>query len=106
MSIFRKLEGKSGKAIIKGLGSLVGEVISWEAFQPEEGSGGKYKLKVQFAFLVPSLLKDPDYNDGRELHLYVGKSRMIKVLLDDPERMALNGKILIMEGVSIEWLAA
>lgn len=106
MSIFRRLEGRGGKAVIKGLGSLVGEVVSWEATKPEESTSGLYKLKVQFGFLVPSLLLDPDYNDGKELHLALSKNRMIKVLLDNPERMALNGKILTMEGVTIEWLAA
>lgn len=106
MSIFNQISGTDGKVVIKGLGSLVGEVASWSLAKPEEGRKKGYSLVVKFAFVVPSLLMDPDYNDGREMHLQVGKKRTIRVPLDNPERMALMGKILRMEGVEIEWLVA
>jgi hypothetical protein len=106
--VFRlnRLEGKDGKATIKGLGSLVGEVSDWKLTRrgdDDSPSDGLFDLRAVFSFLVPSLLVDPDYNEDRELFLTVAKGRTIKLRLNEPERLTLRGKVLFMEGVAIEW---
>jgi hypothetical protein len=100
------LTGRDGKATIKGLGSLVGEVSDWKITRrgdDDKPSDGLFDLRVVFSFLVPNLLVDPDYNEGRELSLTVAKGRSIRIRLDDPERLTLRGKVLFMEGVPVEW---
>ena len=101
-----RLDGKDGKATIKGLGSLVGEVSEWRLTRrgdDDSPSDGLFDLRAVFSFVVPGLLVDPDYNDDRELLLIVAKGRTVKVSLDDPERFTLRGKVLTMEGVPVEW---
>jgi hypothetical protein len=101
-----RLAGTAGKAAIKGLGSLVGEVSTWTltARKKDDVSDGTFDLRAVFAFLVPNLLIDPDYNEDRTLDLVLGKTRIVRVRLDNPARMALQGKVLFMEGVTFEWL--
>ena len=101
-----RLDGKDGKATIKGLGSLVGEISEWRLTRrgdDDSPSDGLFDLRAVFSFLVPSLLLDPDYNEDRELTLVVAKGQALRVRLDDPERLTLKGKVLFMEGVAIEW---
>jgi hypothetical protein len=62
-----------------------------------------FDLRAVFSFLVPSLLLDPDYNEDKALSLVIAKGRAVVVRLNDPERMALRGKVLFMEGVEVEW---
>lgn len=98
--------GKEGKATIKGLGSLVGEVSEWRLTRrgdDDKTSDVLFDLRAVFSFLVPSLLLDSDYNDDRELSLQLAKGQVFRVRLNDPERITLRGKVLFMEGVKVEW---
>lgn len=101
-----RLNGSDGKASIKGLGSLVGEVSTWTLTtrKKDDVSDGTFDLRVVFSFLVPNLLIDPDYNEDRSLDLVLAKTRLLRVRLDNPEQMVLQGKVLFMEGVTFEWL--
>jgi hypothetical protein len=101
-----RLDGRDGKATIKGLGSLVGEVSTWTLTRrgdDDKPSDGLFDLRAVFSFLVPNLMLDPDYNEDRELLLTVAKGRTVRVRLNDPERLTLRGKVLFMEGVEVEW---
>ena len=98
--VLNRLAGDKGKATIRGLGSLVGEVSEWRLTRREDGS---YDLRSVFSFIVPSLMLDPDYNDDRSLSLEVARGRTLEVRLDNPEAMTLQGKVLFMEGVKISW---
>lgn len=101
-----RLEGRDGKATIKGLGSLVGEISQWTLTRRgdvEAPVTGLFDLRAVFSFVVAPLLLDPDYSEDRELTLVVGRSQVIRVKLDDPGAMRLQGKVLSMEGVKVEW---
>ena len=103
---FNRLSGTEGKVTIRGLGSVVGEIANWTLTRRgEEGPhAGTFDLRVVFSFLVPALMLDPDYNEDREIVMTVSKGRAFRLKLDAPERMALQGKVLFMEGVeNPEW---
>ena len=101
----KRLDGHDGKVTIKGLGSLVGEVSQWDLTRRgDDGPGsGLYDLRAVFSFLVPNLLLDPDYNEDRELTLALSKTRGFTLHLDDPAKINLQGKVMFMEGVALEW---
>ena len=100
-----RLDGRDGKVTIRGLGSLVGEVSEWVLTRRgDDGPGsGMYDLRAVFSFLVPNLLLDPDYNEDREITLSISKTRAFTLRLDDPAKINLQGKVLFMEGVALEW---
>lgn len=103
--LFRRLEGREGTATIRGLGSRIGELVRWSLTRRGDDGpdAGLYNLRAEFSFLVPALLLDHDYNDSRELLLSYARGRNVRVKLDNPERMALTGKVLVMEGVEVIW---
>lgn len=98
--ILNTLRGDKGRASIKGLGSLIGEVSDWRLTRREDG---RYDLRAVFSFLVPALMLDTDYNEDRSLVLDVARGRSVTVSLDAPEAITLQGKVLFMEGVDIAW---
>jgi hypothetical protein len=101
--MFNNLSGKDGYVVVKGLGSRPGELAQW-SIKRRGGEGprsGTIDLRAVFSFVVPHVLLDPDYNDGRELVLKLSRDKEVRVKLDDPERMALTGKVLVMEGIDI-----
>ena len=103
--LFRRLAGTDGYATVKGLGSRVGEISQWTITRRgDEGPDrDTLDLRAVFAFVVPQVLLDPDYNDGRELTLKVSRGKELRVKLDEPERMALTGKVLEMKGIDARW---
>lgn len=103
--LFKRLEGREGYVSVKGLGSRPGELAQWSVTRRGDEGPDKDRLDLRavFSFVVPQVLLDPDYNDGRELVLQVSRTREIRVKLDNPERMALTGKVLAMEGIDARW---
>lgn len=103
--LFKRLAGSEGHVAIKGLGSRPGELAQWTVTRRDDDGPdkGSIDLRAVFSFVVPQVLLDPDYNDGRELVLKVSRGRTIRVQLDDPERMALTGKVLEMKGIDAQW---
>ncbi len=103
--MFNRLSGTGGYATVRGLGSRPGELSQWLITRrTDEGPAqGTLDLRAVFSFVVPHVLLDPDYNDGRELVLKVSRNQEMRVKLDDPERMALTGKVLVMEGIDATW---
>ena len=101
--MFNNLSGKEGYATVKGLGSRPGELAQWTVRRRggEGPDSGALDLRAVFSFVVPHVLLDPDYNDGRELVLKISRSSEVRVKLDDPEQMVLTGKVLEMKGIDI-----
>ena len=107
LSMFKRMEGEDGYAVVKGLGSRPGELSRWIITRRGDEGPDRQVLDLYavFSFVVPSVLLDPDYAEGRELLCKVSKSRQIRVKLDDSERMALSGKVLEMKGIDAEWVS-
>lgn len=105
LDMFTRLEGHDGYVVVKGLGGRPGEVSRWTITRhgDESPRKGELDLYAVFSFVVPGVLLDPDYAEGRELVCKVSKSRAVRVKLDDSERMALTGKVLEMKGIKATW---
>lgn len=104
-SMIKRLQGEDGYVTVKGLGTRAGEVAQWAIYR--RGMEGpdffQLDLHVLFSFVVPSVLLDPDYNEGRDLVLKFSRTKQLRVHLDQPERMALVGKVLDMKGIEPIW---
>lgn len=107
-AIYRRLEGRNGRAEIPRLGLRVASFSSWTLTRQSDAGpeADFYDLHAICAMVLPALFNDPEYGPEVEVVVQLGKGQSYRLDLVGPgQRMVLQGKSLIMNRVKLCRLA-
>jgi hypothetical protein len=102
-SIFRSITGREGQISIDDFGVVVAKMTMWTLTRrAEEGpEANLYDLNAALAFVNPALWDDDDYE--KTVSLVVARGKEPYRLKQEPGfKRVLQGKSLLMEGVSLD----
>jgi hypothetical protein len=100
-AIFRRLEGRNGRAEIPRLGVRAATLSSWTLTRRDGAEAEFYDLHAVCSMVLSALFTDPEY--GREVVVFVqlGKGQSYRLDPQPGQRMVLQGKSLLMEKVRL-----
>lgn len=103
--MFRKLEGTTGSVVIPSIGLNVGTMNSWTLSRREDPppGSGEWGFRAVFSYVNEFAWNSPDWI--KEIRITIGPVKTgntFRLIPNAPERMALEGKSLYIEGVDIE----
>ena len=99
--------GREGEIRIPGLGAVIGQLMKWSLVREVVGDTptGKYIFRADLKYINQALFNDTDYlpqviittaHDRKK-----GTKRQYRLELADGRRPKLNGRSLLMEGVTL-----
>lgn len=104
ITFFKKWDGREGKVVIPELGAVIGTFTQWTLTRRgERGEEAlQYDLRASFSF-VPNraLWDDPEYAAQRQVVLTWARGKHFRLEQAVGMRTVLDGKSLVMEGVSL-----
>ena len=100
-SIFRQITGREGQITIDDFGVVVGSMSMWTLTRrQEEGPEAHlYDLNAAFEFVNPALWDDADY--VKTVSIVIARGKSYRLVQEPGFRCVLQGKSLLMEGVSL-----
>jgi len=99
--VFKQLWGQHGKIDVPTVGLLIGEMTSWNLERREEVPPGKgaYVLRAAFATLSEWMFSDPALS--HRIVIEIGRGQQYRLEPDDDARTVLDGRSLLIEGVTL-----
>lgn len=93
--------GFKGKVDVPAVGLLIGEMSSWELTRREEVEPGKgiYDLRASFESIAEWMFNDPSL--PRRIVIEIGRGQQYRLEADDDARTVLDGRSLLIEGVTL-----
>lgn len=94
----------AGKVDVPFLGAIVGELADWALTRRGDNGqdAGLYDLRAVFSFVSQALWEDPEYR--KRIVLSLNPRKHFRIEQEDGFKTVLEGKSLLMEGVTIHAL--
>lgn len=94
--------GPTGKIDVPAVGVLVGEMDSWDLTMREGVPPGKgvYTFRASFLHISAWMFNDP--NLVKRIIIEIGRGQQYRLIPDDDARTELDGRSLLIEGVTLD----